>query len=408
MRQLLAGMALMALSMGMAGLALPLYAKELGASYTEIGMLGVAYVIFMVLFSVPVGSAGDRRGRKPLLVLGFILTACVLALYSLVDVVIWLIALRFLQGATEAPIWVNAQSAIADLSGRGERGRAMGTYGTSWAVGFATGPLLGGALYVAIGPAQTFLLSALVAFIATALIAGMSLPKPKLVARKLQFSSIWPACFVGLIYVGIVSVIFTLFPAYATSTDGLDIPTVEVGFLITLFAGVRGVLFVPMGSLSDRIGHRSAILAGIFGSAFALAGIALLSSYLALAAIICILAAAEGAVYPAVMSMISKAGEGENLGYVIGIFNGVSMVGWGLFPGVGGALADVYGPTSPYLMCAVVALVASVLFWKLLPKKEEEVVPGAGIEPATSRFPIIQQVSTHGPAQGYESGATNH
>ncbi len=382
-------MTLVALSMGMAGLALPLYAKELGASYTEIGMLGVAYVIFMVLFSVPVGSAGDRRGRKPLLVLGFILTACVLALYSLVDVVIWLIALRFLQGATEAPIWVNAQSAIADLSGRGERGRAMGTYGTSWAVGFATGPLLGGGLYVAIGPAQTFLLSALVAFIATALIAGMSLPKPKLVARKLQFSSIWPACFVGLIYVGIVSVIFTLFPAYATSTDGLDIPTVEVGFLITLFAGVRGVLFVPMGSLSDRIGHRSAILAGIFGSAFALAGIALLSSYLALAAIICILAAAEGAVYPAVMSMISKAGEGENLGYVIGIFNGVSMVGWGLFPGVGGALADVYGPTSPYLMCAVVALVASVLFWKLLPKKEEEVVPGAGIEPANLRISHI-------------------
>lgn len=389
MRQLLTGMTLVALSMGMAGLALPLYAKDLGASYTEIGMLGVAYVIFMVLFSVPVGSAGDRRGRKPLLVLGFLLTACVLAIYSLVDVVIWLIALRFLQGATEAPIWVNAQSAIADLSGRGERGRAMGAYGTSWAVGFAIGPLMGGALYVAIGPAQTFLLSALVAFIATALIAGMHLPKPKLVARKLQFSSIWPACFVGLIYVGIVSVIFTLFPAYATSTDGLDIPTVEVGFLITLFAGIRGVLFVPMGSLSDRVGHRSAILAGMFGSAFALAGIALLSSYLALAAIICILAAAEGAVYPAVMSMISKAGEGENLGYVIGIYNAIAMVGWGVFPGIGGALADVYGPTSPYLMCAVVALIASVLFWKLLPKKEEEVVPGAGIEPANLRISHI-------------------
>ena len=359
--------------MGMAGLALPLYANELGASYTEIGMLGVAYVVFMVLLSVPVGSAGDRRGRKPLLVLGFFLTACALALYSLLDVVIWLIALRFFQGAAEAPIWVNAQSAVTDLSGRGERGRAMGTYGTSWAVGFATGPLIGGALYVAIGPAQTFLLSGLVAFIATAIIAGMPLPKPKLklAARKLQFSSIWPACFVGLIYIGIVSIIFTLFPAYATSTEGLGIPKVEVGLLITLFAGIRGVLFVPLGSLSDRIGHRSTILAGMFGSAFALAGVALLSNYLALAVIISILAAAEGAVYPAVMSMVSKAGEGENLGYVIGIFNAVAMVGWGLFPGVGGALADVYGPTSPYLMCAVVALVASVLLWKLLPKKEE-------------------------------------
>jgi len=371
MRQLLAGMALMALSMGMAGLALPLYAKELGASYTEIGMLGVAYVILMILLSVPVGSAGDRRGRKPLLMLGFSLTACVLALYSLVDVVIWLIALRFFQGAAEAPIWISAQSAVADLSERNERGRAMGAYGTSWAVGFAIGPIMGGAIYVAIGPAQTFLLSGLVALIATVIIAGMPLPKPKPVERKLQLGSIWPACFVGLIYVGVVSVIFTLFPAYATSAEGLDIPKVEVGFLITLFAGIRAVLFVPMGSLSDRIGHRSSILAGMFGSAFALASVALISSYLALAAIISILAAAEGAIYPAVMSMVSKAGEGENLGYVVGIFNAVATVGWGLFPGVGGALADAYGPTSPYLMCAVVALAASVSLWKLLPKKEE-------------------------------------
>lgn len=144
---------------------------------------------------------------------------------------------------------------------------------------------------------------------------------------------------------------------------------VEIGLLIALFAGIRAALLVPMGSLSDRIGHRSIILAGMFGSALALAGIALVSGYLALAVIISIMAAAEGAIYPAVMSMISKAGEGKNLGYVIGIFNAVTMVGWGLFPGVGGALADVYGPTSPYLMCAVVALVASVLLWKLLPKK---------------------------------------
>lgn len=372
MRQLLTGMFLVALSMGMAGLALPLYAKDLGASYTEIGMLGVAYVVFMVLFSVPVGSAGDRRGRKPLLVLGFFLTACVLALYSFVGAVIWLIALRFIQGATEAPIWVNAQSAVADLSGRGERGRAMGAYGTSWAVGFAIGPLMGGAFYVAIGPAQTFLLSALVTFIATALIAGMPLIRPKLVARKLRLHSLWPAWVVGLIYVGIVSIILTLFPAYATKpidAGGLGMPEVQAGLIITLFAGIRAVLFIPMGGLSDRVGHRPVILAGLFGSALATAGIALISGYLALAVIISILAAAEGAIYPAVMSMVSKAGEGRNLGYVLGIFNAVTMVGWGLFPGIGGVLADAYGPTSPYLMCAVVALFASVLLWKLLPKK---------------------------------------
>ena len=364
---MIAGMFIITLSMGMAGLALPLYAKDLGASYTEIGMLGVAYVVFEVLFSIPAGRAGDRRGRKPFIVLGFFLTACAIALYSLVSAVAWLIAIRLLQGAVEAPIWVNAQSAVADLSARSERGQAMGVYGTSWAIGFGIGPLLGGALYVGVGAANTFLLSALVAFIATAIIAGMPPPKSKLAAKKLHLSSIFPACVVGLIYAGIVSIIFTLFPVYASKQLGM--PEVEIGLFITLFACIRAVLFVPMGSLSDRVGHRQVILAGMLGSALASTGIALISGYLMLAVFISALAVAVGAIYPAVMSMISEAGEGKNLGYVMGIQNVAVMVGWGLFPGVGGALADAWGPTSPYLICALVAFFASALIWRLLPKK---------------------------------------
>lgn len=370
---MLAGMFVISLSMGMAGLVLPLYAaKELRASYTEIGLLGVAYVVFDALLSVPAGRLGDRKGRKPMIVVGFFLTACVLALYPFASTVIWLIVLRFLQGATEAPIWVNAQGAVADLSSPGGRGRAMGTYGTSWAVGFGVGPILGVALYVAIGAARTFLLSAFVAFIAAALVAGMSLPKPKVAKRKLRLRNLWPAWIVGLIYVGIVATVFTLFPVYATkpvSESGLGMSEIHVGILITLFTLIRAVLFIPLGGLSDRLGHRPVILAGMVGSALAMASIMLISGYLALAVIILILAAAEGAVYPAVMSMVSKAGEGGNLGYALGVFNAVAMIGWGLFPGIGGALADAYGPTSPYLMCAGIALAASVLVWKLLPKK---------------------------------------
>ena len=173
MYRLLASMFLASLAMGMAGLALPLYAIELGADYTAVGLLGVAYVVFDALFSPPSGSLADCYGRKLLLALGFFLTACVLGAYSLVGTVGLLLALRLVQGAAEAPIWVNAQAATADLSPPSKRGKAMGRYGTSWAMGFTIGPLIGGCFYKAMGAAATFQTSALVAFAATAIFITM-------------------------------------------------------------------------------------------------------------------------------------------------------------------------------------------------------------------------------------------
>ena len=371
MRRLLAGMFLIALSMGVAGIALPLYAWDLGASYTEIGMLGVTYVIFNSLFSIPVGRMGDRRGRKLLIVLGFFLTAFVIALYPLFSAVAWLLILRILQGAAEASIWVNTPSAVVDLSQRSGRGRAMGTYGTSWAIGFGTGPLIGGALYAFVGAGQTFLLGALLGFLATAIVIGMPETKPRVwnkkLKQKLKLGSLWPVCGVGFIYVGIASIIFILFPVYATKTLGMT--ALGAGLLITLFSGTRALLFIPMGGLSDRIGHRPVILVGLMGLALGSAGISLISGYLALAVVIAFMAIAGGAVYPAMMSVVSKVGEGRSLGHVLGIFNAIVILGWGFFPGIGGALADAYEPTSPYLMYALVAIVSTVLVWKLLPKK---------------------------------------
>lgn len=81
MRRLLLGTFVMALSMGIVALVLPLYARELGASYTEIGMLGVAYVLFAIFLSVPVGRAGDRMGRIPFIILGFLSTSSVFVFY---------------------------------------------------------------------------------------------------------------------------------------------------------------------------------------------------------------------------------------------------------------------------------------------------------------------------------------
>jgi MFS family permease len=364
MRYLLASTFIVSLSMGIVGLALPLYARDLGASYTEVGLLGTTYVVLNILFSPLSGRVADRRGRKPFLVLGLLLVACSFALYPLIKAVWWLLLIRLLQGAAEAPIWVNAQAAVADLSEDGKRGRAMGTYGTSWAFGFVIGPFLGGYLYDRFGFVPPFASGAALALVASFVMLATSLPKPQILPGKLKFSELQPACFLGFIHVGVVSVIFLIFSVYLLNWYN---PT-QIGGLLALFGIVRGLLFIPLGSLSDKHGPGRIIEFGLFGLAVGSVGLIFTTDYSLLALVILILAAAEGSIYPAVMSIVSKIG-GQTSAYVLGIFNGVAMLGWGVLPPIGGFLADAVGPTLPYFMCALISSGALIMARKLFARK---------------------------------------
>lgn len=369
MRRLLFAMFAVALGMGMTGLTLVLYAKDLDATFTEIGLLGVTYVVFNVLLSVPAGRLADRYGRKIPLTVAMFSIAGVFMLYAWHASVLWLLVVRLAQGIPEAPIWVNGQTAVADLSAPKKRGRAMGAYGTSWAGGFALGPLIAGFLYNEIDPRHIFILSGLVALIGATIMLLQHLPRPKITFERTSLKGVRIPCFMGLIYVGVLSVVFTLFPAYACDPP-LEISSEYIGVLITMIPMIRALLFVPMGSLVDRFGVRPVILGGFLGMTIASVLIGVVTEYLLFILVFAVLAVAEGATYPASVSMVSEAGGGRNRGYMIGIFNAASMAGWGIFPGIGGAASDVFSnPTIPYFMCSVVAVVALIILWKVLPRK---------------------------------------
>jgi len=365
MRYLLASMFTVTFAMGMTSLAVPVYAKQLGADYIQIGLLGVTYMVFSILLSIPSGRWADAHGRKPLLALGLFSISCVFMMYALRESVGWLLFIRLLQGAAEAPIWVNAQSAVADLSTHTIRGRAMGAYGTSWGVGFAIGPLVGGFLYGPIGPAGIFIVSGIISLAATFLVLLTPLPQPRHRVKRIKLTGWGRTCFLGLVYCGILGVLFTLFPAYGRD---LGMSAGMIGGFLTLFGAIRAALFIPMGKLSDRLGVRPIVLGGLAGAGVALSFMALVGGYLLLGVVISLLAASVAAIYPAALSMASEMGGSQNRGYAIGVFNAASMVGWGILPGMGGVLADGSGPTAPYVMCAIVAFAALPLMLRLLPK----------------------------------------
>ena len=370
MRRLLLGTSLVSFALGASGLVIPLYASSLGASYTEIGMLGVAYVILGAIFSIPIGKASDTRGRRGFMILGFISTALVLTLYSFANAIIWLFAIRVLQGLTETLVWINTQGLIADNSSLAESGKVMGSYGRAWGLGMGFGPIIAGLMYASLGAFYTFLLNGILAFISAAIVMTEHFPKHRPASIKPNMSGIRPLFFAGLIYVGIVAIIFTILPVYATI--GLGSSAFEAGLLITLFSLLRAVLFTPFGEISDRVGHRSVILAGIVGSSLVLTSFILISSLPTLVVILVLLSISVSAVYPSVMGAILKVAGGYSLGYLFGIFNMIVMIGWGIFPGVSGAIADVYGPAFSFSIAGLVGLVSVVLLWRLLPRNGDK------------------------------------
>jgi MFS family permease len=163
----------------------------------------------------------------------------------------------------------------------------------------------------------------------------------------------------------VVGVIFTIFPVY---TRQLGFSEVGIGLFVMLFAAVRVILFIPMGGISDRFGAKPIIASGLLALMIASAALAFAKGYFLIAAAISLLAAAEGAIYPSVMCIVSKIG-GQTSAYVLGIFNAVSVLGWGILPVAGGYLADNLNPAAPYLMCAAISFTAFIL-WKLLPRKK--------------------------------------
>lgn len=349
---------------GITGLILPLYARDLGATYTEIGFLGITYVIFHVLLSVPVGRAADRLGRKIPLMCGLISLTVVFMLYTWQASVFWILLIRLLQGIAETPIWINTQTIIADSSPFENRGQAMGRYGSSWALGLTAGPLTGGLLYSFAGANISFLISGFLVILGAIIVARTSIPKPRVSFEKTNLKGIWYPCLIGFVYLGTVGLLITLFPPYGRE---LGMTSAQVGGLITIFELLRATLFLPMGKISDKFGYRRIILIGLTGVTIASLGIALSSEPIPLLLSISLLAASIGAIYPATTSMASEIGKGKNRGYVIGIFNAASMAGWGIIAAGGGKIADIFGSSAPYFMCAIIAAFILFVLWKILP-----------------------------------------
>lgn len=106
------------------------------------GVISSLFSILQFIFAPFWGALSDKRGRRPILLLTVAGTAFSYLLW-VVSGSFWLfIAARIIAGAFGGNLSV-ATAAVADVTTRAERSKAMGIVGAAFGLGLVTGPMIG-------------------------------------------------------------------------------------------------------------------------------------------------------------------------------------------------------------------------------------------------------------------------
>jgi EmrB/QacA subfamily drug resistance transporter len=157
---------------------LPAIGRDLMAAGADLSWILNGYLLPLSALLLTGGAAGDRFGRRRLLMLGVGLFALASLLCALAPNLGWLVAGRVAQGVGAAMLLPNSLAILgASFSGEA-RGHAIGIWAAVGAAGGALGPLFGGWLIDVVGWRAIFLINLPLAALALYLASGYLRDEP--------------------------------------------------------------------------------------------------------------------------------------------------------------------------------------------------------------------------------------
>jgi MFS family permease len=246
---LLASAFLMQMLTGIVGIAVPIYAAELGASPLLLGFIGATGGFIYSFMPLVSGILSDRFKRKTFVFTSTLLYGLSCLLYSIVEDPYMLIPVKALEWVSVALFWPSVEALLTEASEVGVE-ETLRRFNLSWGSATIVGPMIGGSLISVLGIKTPFTLSSaislMLAFLAITIVEERL--KSKLVEEhKTPTStgnhsvSIVGAVVEILLFSSIGGVIFNLFPAYAV---GLGIPAYSVGLIMLINGLFRLIDFI--------------------------------------------------------------------------------------------------------------------------------------------------------------------
>jgi MFS family permease len=382
---------------------LPLLAEEdfgLAAFSTTLTFI-MAFGLVKAVTNFFAGTLSDRFGRKPVLVVGWLVGVPVPLMIIWAPTWGWVVAANVLLGVNQGLTWSTTVIMKIDLVGPAKRGLAMGFneaagYGAVAVTALATGFI---ASEYGLRPAPFYLGIAFAALglgLSTLLVrethgharheaanhtsngdlrAGLSTRQVFTLTsfRERALSSSSQAGLVNNLNDGLA---WGLFPLYF-SAAGLSVS--RIGVLAALYPGVWGVGQLITGGLSDRIGRKPLIAGGMITQAVAIGWIAATEGFVPWAAGAAVLGAGTAMVYPTLLAAIGDVAHPTWRARSVGVYRLWRDVGYAVGALLAGALADLFDVrVAIWAVAALTAgsgLIVIVRMYETHPRHERETLP---------------------------------
>ncbi|MFC5739375.1 MFS transporter [Sinirhodobacter huangdaonensis] len=348
---------------------LPIYLTAgLGATALAVGVIEGIAEATAAITKVFSGALSDRIGRrKELAALGYGLAALTKPVFPLASSIGWVVAARFVDRVGKGIRGAPRDALIADLTPEGLRGTAFGLRQSLDTVGAFLGPLAAIGLMVLFADdfSKVFWVAVIPAFLALALIltAVHEPPRqdrhpprnPLSRAELAQLpSGYWAAVAVSAVFtLARFSEAFLILRAAEAGLAPALVPLVLVGMNL-----VYALAAYPVGALSDRIGRRGLLVAGLALLILADLVLALVPGLSGVAVGVLIWGLHMGATQGLLSALVADAAPVALRGTAFGLFNLVTGIALLLASVIAGALWQGIGAQATFLTGALFAAVA--------------------------------------------------
>ncbi len=336
----------------------PLFAKNLGASYSDLGVIGFANFIPYMFIPLFVGLLLDRFNKGILLSLGLVLDSVSIYLLSVADSVPQIIIFRTLVGIAHSFFWPPCESIISKSTSPQNRVKAISRFMAFFVAGIMIGPLVGSFLLEHFDVSHGMIFQIAAFAIATSLVSSLMLSKDKDVTHNgiISITSAkhlikFPTVIAILLFCSVsFGVFLAILPAFMNERS---ISESNIELLFFVFGISRLVSLLTSSFLMKKF--LASILLVIISISAGMLMLYYSHSVLEFSVAVLILGFGFSVYFPLTFEIIMRKTK-ENVGALIGAYEATYGMGWAFGPLIIGVIANSFGSSIPYLILSVVGL----------------------------------------------------